>query len=293
MKICHIPPPHHWPPHGGVREHCRQLTKHLELLGVEFVGNWRRADLIHTQSSYFPPVTRRPDVYTCHGGFWPDPVEAVQYSLGKAKHIISVAEWIVDAFFPQYRHKTTVIPNGVALSEWENLEPSGIEPGFILWGKGFYRDDWHYFYELAKAFPSLRFVSTLGAEADLPPLDNLQIIGVQPQEQMRRLLHDAAVYVSTGSEVCPTMIPEAWVVKTPVLAWDAHGNRELMMPTCYGYEGAPTGGLLYETLQDAVKALPEVLYHSERMGRAAYQHVQNYRWELLALHTKQVYEALL
>jgi glycosyltransferase involved in cell wall biosynthesis len=292
MKVCHIPPPHRWPPHGGVREHCRQLTKHLGLLGVEFVDNWRRADLIHTQSSYPPPVTRRPDVYTCHGGFWPDPIPQVLVNLKKARHIISVAEWIVEAFFPQYRHKTTVIPNGVDLSEWEDLGPSGIEPGFILWGKGFYRDDWHYFYGLAKAFPSLRFVSTLGAE-DVEPLANLQIIGVQPQEQMRRLLHDAAVYVSTGSEVCPTMILEAWAAKTPVLAWDAHGNKELMEPTYYG-KVESKGGLLYETLKEAVQLLPEVLSNSKQMGREGYRYVWNYyRWELLAQHTKEVYRGLL
>jgi glycosyltransferase involved in cell wall biosynthesis len=290
MKVHHIPLPQNWPPHGGVREHCRQLTKHLGLLGVESVDDVAEAGLVHVQSAYLPPVLGELDVCTCHGGFWPQAIPQILDNLKRTRHIISVAEWIVEAFFPQYRHKTTVIPNGVDLSEWENLEPSGIEPGFILWGKGFYRDDWAYFYKLAEAFPSLRFVSTLAAD-DVKPLDNLQIIGVQPQEQMRRLLHDAAVYVSTGSEVCPTITFEAWAAKTPVLAWDAHGNSEVMTPW---HTEVPVGGKLYETLQEAARVLPGILEHSEQMGQEGYQYVQQFhRWGMLALRTKGVYEALL
>jgi glycosyltransferase involved in cell wall biosynthesis len=283
VKIYHIPQPNCWPHSGGVREHARQLMRHLVTLGIKSVTDPRDSDLIHVQTAYRSP-NGRVDVFTCHGGFMPPPaIPQVLTNLRHAQTIISVAAWIVDAYFPEYKDKTVVIPNGVDLSEWENLPPSGIEPGYILWGKGFYREDWRWFVALAQARPDLRFVSTLSDGADLP--SNMTVIGVQPQDKMRSLMNDCAVYVSTGSEVCPTMVLEAWAAGKPVLAWDGDGNRELLRYS--------EGGFLYEDLEEMCGGLDGLMIYGEAYGEVARKYVErHYQWSDLAQRTLEVYDRL-
>lgn len=294
MKVYHIPQPNHWPASGGVREHIRQLKRHLTELSVSFVSQYREADLIHVQTAYRSLSST--DVFTCHGGFMPPPaIPQVLSNLRQARVIISVAAWIVDAYFQEYKDKTVVIPNGVDLAEWENLPPSGIEPGFILWGKGFYREDWRWFVALAQQRPDLRFVSTLSDGADLPL--NMTVVGVQPQAKMRSLMNDCAAYVSTGSEVCPTMVLEAWAAGKPVLAWDGDGNRELMERTEFEFKGSGRiniGGSLYDDFEGMISGLDSCLENGEAYGETARHAVERrYQWSDLAQRTLEVYEGLL
>jgi glycosyltransferase involved in cell wall biosynthesis len=288
VKVHHIPSKNGLPPSGGVFEHCRQLLRHLELLGVELVSA-NDADVTHVQTAYPFPWERDLDVFTCHGGFLPSPIKQVQTNLARAWSIISVAQWIVDEFFPEYRHKTVVIPNGVDLAEWEDLPPSGIEPGFIFWGKEFCREDWGVFHSLAIERPDLRFVSTL-FDSVYHKLPNLQAVGVQDPIKLRSLMNDCAVYVSTGSEVCPTMILEAWACGKPVLAWNEHGNRELMQPP-NGRWLKSLGGCLYSTFDEALIGLSHCETNAEGIGAAGRAEVERkYQWADLAKRTVEVYE---
>ncbi len=291
MKVYHVPNREsRWPPSGGVREHICQLQRHMRPLnGVEFVDEPGEADVIHVQSAYCPPDGRAPDMFTCHGGFLPEPgIPQVQRNLRASRCIISVAGWLAEAFFSFYIDKTVVIPNGIDLDEWDGLGPSGLEPGYVLWGKEWHRPDWTWFYRLAQARPDLRFVSTVEGRGEAP-LPNLHIIGPQPREKMRRVMNDCAVYVSTGSEVCPTMVLEAWACGKPVLAWNGHGNRELLKTN----NGAVRGGALYADLEGMVTGLKFCLEGAKdygEQGRALVE--ERYQWPDLARRTLEVYERL-
>jgi hypothetical protein len=138
MNVYIAPQPEEWPGKGGVQEHLRQLYHHLsEHPGVNLLTH-PGADVIHVESSYQAP--KPPDVYVCHGGFIPNPIATVTRNLASAKVIVSVADWIAMQFFPQFLYKTVTIPNGVSLGEWQDLPPSGLEPGYVLYGK-----EWSYY----------------------------------------------------------------------------------------------------------------------------------------------------
>lgn len=279
MKVFHKPTLNKLPPSGGVREHIRHLVLALERLGVQFTTWPHEADIVHVQTAYKPPMNGRIDVWTCHGGFVP-PMVQVQENLDAASQVITVASWVAEKYFPQHASKTTVIPNGVDLSEWDDLPLSGIEPGYVLWGKGFFRPDWYAFQYLVEYYPKQRFVTTLTA----PGLDtpsNMTVIGVQPYDRMRSIINDCSVYVSTGSEVCPTMILEAWACGKPVLAWNGDGNKELV-EVC---------GALYDDSEGMVSGLK---YCLNKDASRAKEHVeQYYTWDIIAKKTLEVYEQCL
>lgn len=290
MKVYHVPLKTSLPTIGGVYEHVRQLLRFLKAAGVELVSHPHDADLVHVQTAYKPPSPKSIDVFTCHGGFLPSPMLQVVKNLQHATTIITVAEWMIDEFFPQHEGKTVVIPNGVDLAEWEDLPPSGIEPGYVLWAKGFYRPDWLWFQRLANQRPDLRFVSTFGQGCE--EATNIRIIGVQSMLKMRSIINDCAVYVSTGSEVCPTMILEAWACGKPVLAWNGDGNAELMRVQ-HEKRSVSRGGVLYTDFDEMLAGLAHCIDHPEvgDSGRSIVE--REYRWGDLVRQVVEVYERCL
>ncbi len=278
---------------GGVREHCVQVIKQLFAHpGVDLTHDYANCDLVHVQTAWKPPENNRIDVWTCHGGFVP-PIAQVRFNLRACRTIISVAKWVADVYFPEENHKTIIIPNGIDLTNWEELPSSKLRPGFWLWGQHQLRDDWWHFYELAKYFPSIRFVSTL-SHPDAQPLQNLKVIGIQPREAFRSIINDCNVYVSTGSEVCPTMVLEAWACNKPVLAWNAHGNKELVEERSNGVVTRLRGGYLYGDMTEMFAAAWQLLQGAGSVDYGGRQIVEeHFQWKDVAQRIVEVYESLL
>ncbi len=290
MIVYHYPNLNNLPSAGGVRQHIAHLLPALERQGIRFTDWVPEADVVHVQTSYRAST---PDVWTCHGGFVP-PILEVAQNLREAKTVISVAQWVVDEYFPP-RDEVYVIPNGVDVKEFENLPFSGLEPGYILWSKAFLRPDWDMFYRLAEANPDLRFVSTLFDPCrptlpvglgGVPILPNLQVIGIQTYEAMKSVMNDCSIYVSTGSEVCPIQVLEAWACRKPVLAWEGDGNAELLRPGSF----AIMGGWMYVDFDEMVYGLSALLEDPEFYGSAGRTRVEHaYAWDDIARRTVEVY----
>lgn len=281
MIVYHSPNLNNLPRAGGVRQHIVHLLPALERQGVRFTDWVPEADVVHVQTSYRAPFFRKPDVWTCHGGFVP-PIPEVADNLREAKTVISVAQWVVDQYFPD--RDVHVIPNGVDVNEFENLLPSSLEPGYILWAKAFLRPDWEMFYQLAEANPDLRFVSTLFDDRR-PALPNFKVIGVQSYEDMKSVMNDCSVYVSTGSEVCPIQVLEAWACRKPVLAWDGDGNAELLR-----YQRFVVGGEVYTEFDEMQSGLQTLLANPHYQGNAGRWSAEcDFDWDTIARRTVEVY----
>lgn len=283
-----------FPKSGGVREHLIQLKKYLARSEVVDLLPYRALPLAHIQhveATYSPVRFDVPIVYQCHGGFVPHPYPAVVRNIRIAQVIISVAQWLVDTYFHQQAYRTVVIPNGVDVSEFENLPPSGLEPGYVLYGK-----DWPYYFDdflkLTARLPKLQFVTTVWPSGQSIP-SNVRFIGVQSKQAIKSVIKDAGLLLITGSEVCPTMLLEAWAAKTPVLAKNMDGNRELMQP--FLPESSDIiGGMLYKSVPEAASFVQYIMNDRSKLGEQGYQRVVNaYRWEDLLSKYEAVYQSVL
>lgn len=282
-----------FPRSGGVRTHLIQLKKWLTTLeGVNVLPHRaaQMADIQLVEATYTPLPQSLPMVYVCHGGFIPQPASSVVRNLRRADFIISVADWLSTRFFPEWAGKTAVIPNGVDLSEFDNLPPSGIEPGYILYGK-----DWNYFMEdfmrLIYAMPHERFVTIFWPVGQAIP-SNVTYIGPQPADKMKAIIKDAGMLLITGSEVCPIMLLEAWAAGTPVLARGIDGNVEIMQPfTPHNY--AVIGGMLYNNIRTAVSAIPYIHKERDMLGAQGRLRVEEmYQWKDLIQRYATVCESM-
>ena len=284
IKLYIVPQPGHFPERGGVREHLLQLyNAAANHPSIKLVTREDNADIVHVESSY--KSRDRVDTFCCHGGFLPDKIPSVLANLRDAKVIVSVAKWIADDFFPQYSNKTIVIPNGVKLDEWDNLPPSGLEPGYVLYAKEieYWIKD---FVQVVLSSPTMRFVTTVWPNALKVP-KNLTVIGLQTHDAMKSIVKDAGCLLLTGPEVCPTMLLEAWACEVPVVANYLGGAKELL--TC-------NGGLLYTKVEELRGCLTQCLSHPNRelMGVAGRQQVEaRYQWKDLFEQYVWVYENIL
>jgi glycosyltransferase involved in cell wall biosynthesis len=282
IKLYLQPQPSHFPERGGVREHLIQVHKQLQDK-VEFVSNPNDADILHVESAYPIPRTNKklPVVHINHGGFIPSALPVVIDNLQRADKIISVAQWMVDKFFnDSWKKKTVVIPNGINEADFENLPSNNLEPGFILYAK-----EWNYYFEdfqnLVYQRPDIQFVTTVWSGTT--PF-NVKYIGLTSREQMKSILSKAGCLLLTGSEVCPTMLLEAWYLKVPVVAKDIDGSRELMMPK-FEFN-------LYS--DDLIPKIDFALTEGATIGsRGKVEVMQKYLWSDLIKRYLEVYEKVL
>lgn len=271
-----------FPRSGGVCTHLTQFKKHiatLEEINLLPFHAMHQADVQHIEATYMPVMHDKPMVYVCHGGFKPTISPIVTRNLYKADFIISVADWLSMQFFPQLQYKTATIPNGVDLAEFDDLPPSGLEPGYILYGK-----EWRYYFEdfvnIALGMPKQRFVTVYWPEdVELP--SNVRYIGRQSPDTMKAIIKDAAMLLITGSEVCPIMLLEAWAAGTPVLARAIDGNVEIMRPF-YPDSEEVIGGVLYTMVPHAIRSIPRIKEMRDVMGRQGRARVEEmYQWKNL------------
>jgi glycosyltransferase involved in cell wall biosynthesis len=275
MRICVIPSKQQLPSYGGVLEHMLQLYKCIANCNDIQLVDCNHADVTHVESAYRSPD--KVDVYVCHGGFTPIPLQPVAYNLQRAAIIVSVAEWVARKYFPSMLNKTIVMPNGVDLSEWKDAGSFWLS-GYILYAKQYV-----YFMEdfcwLASQLPQIKFVTTVWPDRMAVP-SNVHITGLQTKEEIRALLHRAKFLMLTGSEVCPTMVLEAWACGTPVLSKSGTGAEEFMH---YGSPtGKPTvdGGILYDSRNDLLEAAQWLAANKEIQGRLGYNKVvKYYQWQ--------------
>lgn len=280
-----------FPKSGGVREHLVQLKKHLECSESIKLLPWRAvqmAQVHHIEATYSAVIPNIPLVFTCHGGFVPNPMPIIMRNLYTANCIVSVASWLIDRYFPQeVWAKTVVIPNGVDLTEFDNLPSSNLEPGYILYGK-----EWRYYFEdfleLTSRLPRQRFVTVYWPDGLAIP-SNITYIGRQSRELMKSVIKDAGMLLLTGSEVNPIMLLEAWAAGTPVLAKNMDGNREVMMPR----DNIVIGGVLYDSIRSAAGVVRAILEHRIELGAQGRHRVDNYyRWTKLIKCYEDVYKRM-
>jgi glycosyltransferase involved in cell wall biosynthesis len=132
-------------------------------------------------------------------------------------------------------------------------------------------------------------------------LANVEVIGNQDRIVIRSVLNDAAALMLTGSEVCPTMLLEAWACKTPVIAKMTDGSAELLrtyipMDDFGGMAKGIQGGAGYHTKLDddmSVGFIEHVLSKAEELGEQGYEQVvAHYQWKDLFERYVRLYEAV-
>lgn len=295
MKIYIAPQVGQWPTSGGVREHLRIIDRFFTLDNdIELVIDPLQADIYHIESAYsLPPgLPKKPRVYVCHGGFVPKPIPQVLRNLHEADVIVSVAKWLPLTHFPNLVGKTVHIPNGIDLQEYDLSTIQPIDPkGYVLYGKDYIYNPAPYVQAIV-SMTDLLFMSVTPMPIPMAmPTYNFKATGRVDKTIMNRLIRSAGCLVMTGSEVCPTMVLEAWACETPVVANGIDGNKELMFDV---QRNRWRGGRPFDRNSNIVQAIRDTLKHRDILGKEGRKIVEeSYNMLKIIELYKKVYKRLL
>lgn len=242
---------------GGIRRVVEAQRKYLPQFGVEVVDNPSEAHIICNHGATLTEIPQIPSVNVCHGFYWSrQPWEAgyqevnaqVFESMRHAVAHTAPSQWVANAirrggyFYPE------VVYHGL---DGDDFLPSAQHGDYVVWNKA--RADFvsnpEDMLKVATVLPGVKFVSTIGR-----PSDNVKITGPMPHSQMKKIVSEANVYLSTVRETFGIGILEAMAYGIPVAGFDWGGNSEIIVHGETGYLAPPGDfGALAECIQMCIR----------------------------------------
>jgi len=202
-----------------------------------------------------------------------------------AKEITVPSEWVAETLRRDMRVSPHVVGHGIEWDEWaHHNEPRG---DYVLWNKNRAGDvcDPMPIFELANRFVNGHFVTTFAPKLGLP--GNLNVTGLIPHDQMKKLVQSCLVYLATTKETFGIGILEAMASGVPVLGYAHGGIKDLVQHGVNGYLAEPGD------LDDLCDGLVYCLKHRDTLGANGREMAQTFTWQDAAKKVAAVYEKAL
>ncbi len=276
---------------SGIRRVVEAYYKYLPQFGVEFVSpDTESYDL---KAIHISGKASHKTVIHNHGLYWTADLPCDSWEYKANRNIIEVirhsdavtvpSEWVAETFQRDMRFSPYVIGHGIEWEEWQH----NYEPGnYVLWNKNRVGDvcSPEAVNRLAMLAPDVLFLSTL---VNKDPTPNIKTVGLQPHIEMKRMIQQAGVYLSTAKETFGIGVLEAMTSGIPILGWDHGGNRQLVQHGVNGYL-ATQGN--YENL---LEGLRYCLEYQQILGTNGQEIARQWTWERACEQVYQVYQDVL
>jgi len=202
---------------------------------------------------------------------------AVIRNLKTARIITAPSEWIADVIRRDMHVNPRVIGWGVDTEEWQ---PLAEHQNYVIWNKARVDDvaNPQVMLELAARAHDVLFLTTFGVGTP-----NVKTVGRQIYLEMKEMVRNAAVYLSSNVETFGIGTLEAMSAGVPVLAFRQSNTDRLVEHGVTGFL-AELGDMegLYEGLQYCLK-------HRKRLGENAREVAKQYTWQRVAQQFANVY----
>lgn len=281
---------------SGVRRVIEQYHKYGPKFGIDFVDcnvdEEEAYDLfvVHAGSSDRYPRSK-PIAAIIHGLYWSADYNANRWeyktnaavirALRIANGISVPSPWVAETIMRDMRQTPWVIPHGVDYNEWQHNRPNR---GYVLWNKNRVGDVCtpEPMVALARERPSVHFVSTFTVKNGP---ENIEPLGVVPHDQMKVLVQEAAVYLSTTKETFGIGVLEAMAAGVPVLGFNHGGNAFLVQHGQTGYLARPGD------YADLARGLDYCIKNRAVLGENAKLVASKYTWEAAMTILRSFFES--
>jgi len=276
---------------SGIKQVVQAYHRYAPRYGIQYVTKGEKYDLIAVHAGM---ATRFdvdvPLVAHLHGVYWTADYMAdtwewkanatVVNSIVNSTVTTVPSEWVAETFERDMRFSPVVIHHGIEWKEWQHdYRPRK----YALWNKNRNADvcspaDVG---ELAKMIPSFEFKVTF---APTPSPKNITEIGLQPHEQMKKLIQEAAVYISIAKETFGIGALEALASGTPVLGYAHGGNLITVQHGVNGYLARPND------IEDLANGLDYCLKYRSILSANARETAKQWTWDEPVKKVAEVYQ---
>jgi len=269
---------------NGIGQVVKAQYEYLPKLGIEFVHDPGRADIV---ASHVRTDLDYLDVLHCHGLYWTaEPGRWLNYhhktnleiasAARKARKITVPSTWVAEIFKREMRINPEVIGHGINLEEWKR----GRNRQYILWNKNRISPACNPSAIIELHKHGLPTVSTYGDEG-------MDLVGVVAFEEMKTLIQDAGIYLSTAKETFGIGTLEAMACGVPVLGYAFGGNLDLIDHLENGYlvEEGDIDGL--------IRGYAYIKGNYHYMSKQAKRTVLGYSWEDVMQKYASLYYSLM
>lgn len=237
---------------GGIRRVVEAQTKYLPQFGIEVVHNPREAQVIINHGAMLTEFPGVPSVHTNHGLYWSrqpwgdgmfEVNAQVVESMRHAVAWTAPSEWVNRAIRRGGYWYPETVYHGVDINDFQ----LGENQGYVVWNKARadFVSDPSDMMKVAYIMQNRQFWSTIAR-----PADNIKILGTVPHDEMKRIVANAGIYLSTVRETFGIGTLEAMACGVPVAGFDWGGNSEIIIQGQTGYL-APVGD--YQALAECIE----------------------------------------
>lgn len=260
----------------AVSQVARAYIQHLPKYGVEFVG---RDESYDVKAVHAGITGSDCTVAILHGMYWTADYDAnsweyhvnrnIVQAVRSAKCITVPSPWVSEVFQRDMRINPYVVPHGIDHAQWKNPYQKG---DYILWNKNRISDvcDPEPLGVIASKMKDKFFVSTFSPTQNFP---NIKVIGKIPHPEMKKIVQQAGVYLSTVKETFCLGALEALASGIPVAGFDYGGNHYLVHHGINGYLAK------YGDYDDLTKGIEYCLNNKEILGKNAVELSKQWTWE--------------
>jgi glycosyltransferase involved in cell wall biosynthesis len=221
--------------------------------------------------------------YPCDKWQWGVNAKLIE-AIRRANEVTVPSAWVAETFQRDMRFTPHIVPHGIDVREWEF---AGKRRDYVLWNKNRPGDvcDPRPVRELAERFPKQHFVTTYVTKG--AKLNNVNVLGTIPYEQMRGVVQQARMYLSTTKETFGIGVLEAMASGVPVLGYAHGGNVALVEHGVTGYLAEPGD------IDDLSEGLDYCLRHWQVLGANGREKAKQYRWVDACEQVARIYEMAL
>lgn len=276
---------------SGIKQVVLAYHRYAPRFGIEYVTKGERYDMMSVHAGMLSKFDNSvPLVAALHGIYWTADYMADTWewkanatvidSVTRATLVTVPSEWVAETFQRDMRFSPIVIHHGV---EWEEWQHDYQPRSYALWNKNRAADvcSPQDISALAKEAPDLEFKVTF---KPTPVYPNITEIGLQPHDKMKKLIQEAAVYVSLAKETFGIGVLEALASGTPVLGYDYGGNKITVQHGVNGYLAKPGN------VEDLITGLEYCLNYRSILSDNARETARQWTWDKQVKKVAEVYQ---
>lgn len=232
---------------SGIKRVCQAYNRYGFEHGIEYVRKestkWDLTAVHAGMMSNFDNA--HPLVSHTHGLYWTADYDADKWEFKANANVIASVQhadvvtvpssWVAETFQRDMHIDPVVVPHGIEWDEWQIPQEN---EGYVVWNKNRSMDvcNPEDVKQLAIANPAIEFYTTFAPQKSP---SNVFEIGILPHGQMKQVVANSAVYLSTTKETFGIGILEALACGIPVLGYAHGGNLIAVKHLVNGYLAKP------------------------------------------------------